>query len=81
MRSLRPEWEPDNFCCSHRCTSGATLVRGAFSVNALARLAYLLRFLRFFLRLPLPQKWAALCFLSLAKSSFDQSRTRIPPRV
>jgi hypothetical protein len=26
---LRPKWEMDNVSCSHCCTSGATLVRGA----------------------------------------------------
>jgi hypothetical protein len=30
---LRPEWEMDNFLCSHRCTSYVRLlVRGAFGV-------------------------------------------------
>jgi hypothetical protein len=82
MRCLRPEWEPDNFSCSHRCTSYVRPWSGARLVLITpARPAYLLRFLRFFLLLPLPQKWAALCFLSLAKSSSGQSRTRIPPRV
>jgi hypothetical protein len=45
---LRAETEPDNFCCSHRCTSSATLVRGAFVLQARARPACLhLRLLGF----------------------------------
>jgi hypothetical protein len=32
MGCLRPEWEPDNFCRSHRCTSSVRLWSGARSV-------------------------------------------------
>ena len=34
---MRGEWKMDNFSCSHRCTSGATLVRGAFGAQTPAR--------------------------------------------
>jgi hypothetical protein len=46
----------DKFFCSHRCTSGATLVRGVSVLNSPARpaLFYLFRFFRFF-RPPVPQ--------------------------
>jgi hypothetical protein len=41
MHSLRVRLEPDNFSCSHRCTSGATLVRGALVLATPARPASL----------------------------------------
>src|SRR5579859_1111191 len=43
LGELRPEWEMDNFFCSHRCTSSVRLWLGARSVlTAPARPAYLL---------------------------------------
>jgi hypothetical protein len=41
MHGLRAHVEPDNFSCSHCCTSGATLVRGALVLATPARPASL----------------------------------------
>lgn len=52
---LRPEWEMDNFSCSHLAPQTCTLVRGALVLLAPARPAIQsLCFFRFF-RLALPR--------------------------
>jgi hypothetical protein len=73
---LRGEWEMDNFSCSHCCTSGATLVRGALVLIAPARPAT--QDSDFFVRLalllffPWPQYFVLLYSFPLASSDSVQ---------
>src|SRR6266481_597868 len=85
-RKLRPEWEMDNFFCSHRCTSDVRLWSGARSVCQRRRVPlyhvfFCFAFLPVLRSMPLPQYRLALYSLSLTMPSSVQNFERMPSTI